>query len=150
MIRSRSKTRLVCLQIGFLAWGAVAVGAIALGVLQPQARFMLLRLPLPAIAAWLAGIGLVAFFSAGLLSRKSRGYLLFLLAVLLVLVNGLAYFGAYTLTHFNDSMLPGLAFAPKPENARKPADFGLDYATERIALNEAEWLEAWRIPVAGT
>jgi alpha-beta hydrolase superfamily lysophospholipase len=149
MIRSRSKTRLVCLQIGFGAWGVLLIGAIALVVLHPQARYGISQLPLVTIALWLAGIGFVAFITAGLLSRKSRAYILFFLATFLVLVNGLAFFGAYTLTHFNDSMIPGLAFAPKPENARKPADFGLDYATERIAINESEWLEAWRIPYYG-
>ncbi|MEM6521370.1 MAG: alpha/beta fold hydrolase [Cyanobacteria bacterium P01_D01_bin.71] len=149
MIRSRSKTRLFCLQIGFLTWGALLLGAIAFLWLQPQGRFAFSQLPLITIALWLAGIGLVAFFAAGLLSRKTRVYLLFFLGVLLVLVNGLAFFGAYTLTHYNDSILPGLAFAPKPENARKPADFGLDYATERIVISENEWLEAWRIPYYG-
>lgn len=149
MIRSRSKTRLVFLQIGLFAWGALAVGAIVLLLLQPQGRFAFSQWPLVTIAIWLAGIGLVAFLLAGLLSRKSRVYILFFLGVLLVLLNGLAFFGAYTLTHFNDSMLPGLAFAPKPENARKPADFGLDYATERIAINNDEWLEAWRVPFYG-
>ena len=149
MIRSRSRTRVVCLQVGFLAWGALLLGAIAFFWLQPHGRFAFSQLPLITIALWLAGIGLVAFFAAGLLSPKTRVYLLFFLGVLLVLVNGLAFFGAYTLTHYNDSMLPGLAFAPKPENARKPAEFGLDYATERIAINETEWLEAWRIPYYG-
>ncbi|MDB9525679.1 alpha/beta fold hydrolase [Oscillatoria sp. CS-180] len=149
MIRSRSKTRLVLLQIGFFAWGILTLGVIVFLLLQPQARFSMSRLPLVTIALWLGGTGAIAFFLAGLLSRKSRTYILFCISVLLVLLNGLAFFGAYTLTHFNDSLLPGLAFAPKPENARKPADFGLDYATERIAINEDEWLEAWRIPVYG-
>jgi hypothetical protein len=149
MIRSRSKTRLVFLQIGFFAWGALVIGAIALTLMHPQARYAASQLPLMAIASWLAGIGFIAFLAAGLLSRKSRVYILFFVGTLFVLVNGLAFFGAYTLTHFNDSMIPGLAFAPKPENARKPADFGLDYATERIAINDNEWLEAWRIPYYG-
>ena len=149
MIRSRSKTRLVFLQIGFFAWGALVLGAIALTLLHPPARFAAHQWPLVTIALWLASIGLIAFLMAGLLSRKSRVYILFFLAILVVLVNGLTFFGAYTLTHFNDSLIPGLAFAPKPENARKPADFGLDYATERIAINENEWLEAWRIPYYG-
>jgi hypothetical protein len=149
MLRSRSKTRLVFLQIGFLAWGALFLGAIALLFLQPRVRFNVEQFPLISIAAALGGIGLIAFVLAGLMSRRTRTYILFFLVVLLALVNGLAFFGAYTLTHFNDSMVPGLAFAPKPENARNPADFGLDYATERIAINADEWLEAWRIPVYG-
>lgn len=149
MIRSRSKTRLLFLQIGVVAWGVLALGAIALTVLHPQARYALGQLPLLTIALWLAGVGFMAFLGAGLLSRKSRVYILFFLATFVVLINGLAFFGAYTLTHFNDSMIPGLAFAPKPENERKPAEFGLDYATERIAINDDEWLEAWRIPYYG-
>jgi alpha-beta hydrolase superfamily lysophospholipase len=149
MIRSRTKTRLLCLQIGFAAWGVLALGMIVLAVLHPPARYALSQLPLVTLALWLAGIGFVAFLVAGLLSRKSRVYILFFLATLFVLINGLAFFGAYTLTHFNDSMIPGLAFAPKPENERQPAEFGLDYATERIAINDYEWLEAWRIPYYG-
>jgi alpha-beta hydrolase superfamily lysophospholipase len=149
MIRSRTKTRLVFLQIGFCAWGALLLGVLAFVWLRPQGQFALSQLPLISLALWLAGIGLVAFLLAGLLSRKTRVYILFFVAVLLVLVNGLAYFGAYTLTHYNDSMLPGLAFAPKPENASNPAEFGLDYATERITINDDEWLEAWRIPYYG-
>lgn len=149
MIRSRSKTRLVLLQIGFLSWGVLVLGAIAFWLMQPQGRFASTQLPLISLSVWLAGIGLIAFLLAGLLARKSRTYILFFAGILFVLVNALAFFGAYTLTHFNDSVLPGLAFAPKPENARKPADFGLDYATERIAIDENKWLEAWRIPVYG-
>ena len=147
MVRSRSKTRLVFLQIGVFAWGALMLGAIALLIPQTQGLFSTWTLPLGPIGAGLAGIGFIAFLVAGLMSRGSRAYILFFLAVVLILVNGLAYFGAYTLTHFNESILPGLAFAPKPENARKPSEFGLDYATERISINENEWLEAWRIPV---
>ena len=147
MIRSRSKTRLVFLQIGVFAWGALMLGAIALLIPQTQGVFDLRALPLVPIAAGLAGIGFIAFLVAGLMSRGSRTYILFFVIVTLILVNGLAYFGAYTLTHFNESILPGLAFAPKPENARKPSEFGLDYATERISINVNEWLEAWRIPV---
>ncbi|NER81324.1 MAG: alpha/beta fold hydrolase [Leptolyngbya sp. SIO1D8] len=150
MIQSRSKTRLVFVQIGVLAWGALVLGALALGLLQTQGLFNIWRLPVISIGAGLAGIGLVAFLLAGLTSRGSRAYIIFVLSILFVLSNGLAYFGAYTLTHFNDSMLPGLAFALKPENFRKPADFGLDYATERISINQEEWLEAWRIPVYDT
>ncbi|MEO0984986.1 MAG: alpha/beta fold hydrolase [Cyanobacteria bacterium J06639_14] len=150
MIRSRSKTRLVFLQIGVAAWGVLMLGAFTLFIPQAQAVFDLRTLPLGPISAGLAGIGLVAFLVAGLMSKRSRAYILFFLAVILILVNGLAYFGAYTLTHFNESILPGLAFAPKPENARKPSEFGLDYATERIPVKaDKEWLEAWRIPVYG-
>ncbi len=149
MIRSRSKTRLVFLQIGFLSWGALVLGLLAFLWVRPQGQFALSQLPLITIALWLAGIGFIAFLFAGLLSRKTRIYILFFIGVLVVLVNSLAYFGAYTLTHYNDSMLPGLAFAPKPENASNPAEFGLDYATERITINDQEWLEAWRIPYYG-
>ena len=149
MIQSRSKTRLICLQIGLFAWGVLVLGVIVLIFLQAQGLFNIWQLPLLSIGAWLGGTGLVAFLLAGLMSRSSRPYVIFCTVVLFVLLNGLAYFAAYTLTHFNDSTLPGLAFAPKPTNARKPADFGLDYATERIAINEQEWLEAWRIPADG-
>lgn len=147
MIKSRPKTRLVFLQIGTLAWGALVLGAIVVLILHGQERLNIWQLPLLSLSAGLGGIGLLAFLGAGLMSRGSRPYILFVTGVIVILLNGLAYFGAYTLTHFNESTLPGLAFAPKPENARNPAEFGLDYATERITINAEEWLEAWRIPV---
>ncbi len=149
MIQSRTKARLRCLQVGAIAWGSLLGGAIVLFLLRSKLGFNVWQLPLGSLAALLSCVGFVAFVLAGLLSRQGRPYVLFFLGVILLLVNGLAFFGAYTLTHFNDSMLPGLAFAPKPENARKPSDFGLDYATERIPINEQEWLEAWRIPYNG-
>jgi alpha-beta hydrolase superfamily lysophospholipase len=149
MLQSRIKARRRLLQIGATAWGLLFLGAIALFFLPMPAGFNLWQLPLGQFAVLLAGVGAVAFAIAGVLSRTIRPYVLFITGVAFVLINALAFFGAYTLTHFNDSLLPGLAFAPKPENARKPSDFGLDYATERITINEQEWLEAWRIPYYG-
>lgn len=148
MLKSPLKTPRVFLQIGLCAWGLLIVGAIGLFVLQTQGLFNIWQLPLWSLGAGLAGIGLVALLLAGVMSRRSRTGVLFFLGLGLVLINGLAYFGAYTLTHFNESPVPGLAFAPKPQNTRTPADFGLSYATERITLAAGEaWLEAWRIPV---
>lgn len=149
MIKSRARTRLVFVQIGVLAWGVLAIVAIALLVSQAQGLFNVWQLPLAPLGAGLAGIGCVAFISAGLLTKRSRIYMIFFAVVLLALLNGLAYFGAYTLTHFNDSFLPGLAFAPKPENARNPAEFDLSYVTERITINDQEWLETWRVATYG-
>lgn len=147
-LKSSAKTRLF-FRIGLYAWGGLILGAIALVILQTLALYNVWQLPLISIAAWLGGTGLVAFLLAGLGHRGSRSTLLFCLATLLILVNGLAYFGAYTLTHFNDSVIPGLAFAPKPQNARTPAEFGLSYVTERITVAPNEWLETWRIPPSG-
>jgi hypothetical protein len=65
MIRSRSKTRLVFLQIGFCSWGALLLGLLAFLWLRPQGQFALSQLPLISIALWLAGIGFMAFLFAG-------------------------------------------------------------------------------------
>ncbi|MEM0981718.1 MAG: alpha/beta fold hydrolase [Cyanobacteria bacterium P01_H01_bin.58] len=149
MAKSSARTRRHLIQIGVAAWGAIFLGAIVLWILYARSLFDIWQLPLASIFVGLGGIGCVAFLLVGWMGKGSRKYLIFFVAVILALINGLAYFGAYTLTHFNDSMLPGLAFAPKPENARYPAEFGLDYATERIPINATEWLESWRIPVYG-
>lgn len=150
MLKS-AKTRRVFLQVGLSAWGALVLAAIALFILQSQGILNIWQLPIVSLGAGLAGAGCLALLAAGLMSPRSRTLILFFLGILLILLNGLAYFGAYTLTHFNESTIPGLAFAPKPENTRKPAAFGLSYVTERIAIDQGrEWLETWRIPAQNT
>lgn len=59
-------------------------------------------------------------------------------------LNILSYAGAYVLTHFS---APGLLRVgpSRPTNAKLPSDVGLKYTTQRIAINQNEWLETWFI-----
>ena len=68
-----------------------------------------------------------------------------LLAGFLVL-NILSYIGAYFLTHFSSPGHFGVGL-PRPTSSKLPTDVGLEYATQRIPINQAEWLETWFIPV---
>src|SRR5947209_2634531 len=94
-----------------------------------------------------------------------RHRLLSLLAGVVVAIsaaNHLAYRHAYAFTHFG----PGHGPPPRPENLRyadmariawsgirlprsinryTPEDVGLPYATSTIAIDEHQYLEAWRI-----
>jgi hypothetical protein len=90
---------------------------------------------------WLGGLALLAF----------------------VLLNGLAWRHAWTLTHYVVSSEPSpdaaslslsermqylVTGAPvtRPENSRTPADAGFAYAVHTIALPAGESLEAWLLP----
>jgi uncharacterized protein len=65
--------------------------------------------------------------------------------VLFVGINAIAYLGAYAATHYGN---PGqFSLLSRPINSKFPSEVGLDYKTERIAINPSEWLEAWSIPV---
>jgi uncharacterized protein len=80
--------------------------------------------------------------SAGKLLRN-RFYQL-LLFIFLIL-NILAFAGAYGMTHYHS---PGQrAFGLlRPVDSRSPAAIGLNYRQQRIAINSSEWLETWLIP----
>jgi uncharacterized protein len=66
--------------------------------------------------------------------------------VFFLVLNGLAYIGAYSLTHFTTVGHLGLGM-PRPTSSKLPTDIGLDYATQKISINQTEWLETWFIPV---
>ncbi|MGF1515776.1 MAG: alpha/beta hydrolase [Elainellaceae cyanobacterium] len=57
----------------------------------------------------------------------------------------MTYAGAYALTHFRSPGQLQLGM-PRPTNAKFPSDIGLDYVTQRISINSAEWLETWFVP----
>ena len=64
---------------------------------------------------------------------------------LFVGMNAIAALLAYPATHLKPRGHFGLG-APRPENSRQPSDLGLAYVTQRIPLNQNEWLETWLIP----
>jgi uncharacterized protein len=78
-------------------------------------------------------------------SRKYRKYLYRSILSLFVILNILAYLGAYTMTHFVSPGQFGWGKS-KPNSSRIPTDLGLKYITQRIPIGQTEWLETWFIP----
>lgn len=65
--------------------------------------------------------------------------------VAFVVLNVLSYVGAYALTHYSTRESWGLGLT-RPTSSKLPTDVGLEYVTQRIPINQAEWLESWFIP----
>ena len=68
----------------------------------------------------------------------------FILMAFLVL-NVLAYVGAYILTHFSSPTHWAVGL-PRPTSSNLPTDIGLEYTRQRIPIGQTEWLETWFIP----
>jgi uncharacterized protein len=78
-------------------------------------------------------------------SRKTKMLLWQLALAFLVILNILAYSGAYFMTHYSE---PGQWGLPKPNSAKTPADIGLSYSTQHLSVKNNEWVETWLIPAA--
>lgn len=59
-------------------------------------------------------------------------------------LNGIAYTGAYRVTHYRESNNLSLGIS-RPQNSISPADFDLEYTTHKILINDNEWLDSWLI-----
>jgi len=66
---------------------------------------------------------------------------------LFVLLNSLAYIGAYSFTNLVRPRSIDIGI-PRPEISKTPKFLGLTYSTQRISINKKEWLELWSIPAA--
>jgi uncharacterized protein len=64
-------------------------------------------------------------------------------------LNTLAYTFAYTLTHFRNPEEFSLGLS-RPISTKRPIDLELEYTTQRILINQTEWLETWFVPVKDT
>ena len=141
---SRTSTQqfLRCLGLGCLSLLILLGGILYLS--HAQGWINVWRLPIKPIAAFLGGAGLGNLMAAWLLGL-SRRRLAWSGLIVLVILNGLAFVGAYGLTHFQPpgSSIPGM---PRTVNMQKPSDVGLDYATQLIGAGSDEWLEAWYAP----
>ncbi|NJO84072.1 MAG: alpha/beta fold hydrolase [Blastochloris sp.] len=90
-------------------------------------------------------------------------FLLVVVVIVLVGVNGLAWMQARAVTHFVSPGMPLLPIEslslgqrmqltalgvplPRPENHFTPTDAGVAYETHTITLNDSEWLEGWWVP----
>jgi alpha-beta hydrolase superfamily lysophospholipase len=85
---------------------------------------------------------LLRFFKLG---RKSRKRVFQVVLVVFLSLNALSYVGGYALTHFSSPGHLGLGL-PRPTSSKLPSDVGLEYVTQRISINQTEWLETWFIP----
>jgi len=79
------------------------------------------------------------------LGRKHRKILFLVVLFVFLSLNVLSYFGAYALTHYSSPGHFGIGI-PKSTNSKLPSDIGLEHVTQRIPINQTEWLETWFIP----
>jgi uncharacterized protein len=80
------------------------------------------------------------------LSRKTKMLLWQLALAFLVILNILAYSGAYLMTHYSE---PGQWGMPKPNSSKTPTAIGLSYSSQRLSVNDDEWVETWLVPASG-
>jgi uncharacterized protein len=80
------------------------------------------------------------------LSKRGRKRIYWIVTIGFLSLNSLAYIFAYTLTHFRDAEKFGLGLS-RPISTKKPINLGLEYTTQRIPINQTEWLDTWLIPV---
>jgi uncharacterized protein len=80
------------------------------------------------------------------LSKRGRKRIYWIVTIGFLSLNSLAYIFAYTLTHFRDPDEFGLGLS-RPISTKRPINLGLEYTTQRIPINQTEWLETWFIPV---
>lgn len=118
---------------------------LALILLHRQGLINAWQLPWKNVAFFLGGgglfYGLLRFWSKW---RSRRSCLAIILTAFLI-VNAIAYLGAYTSTHFVATGQRGIGL-PRSENTTTPRDRGLPYLTQKLSLNATEWLETWFIP----
>lgn len=78
------------------------------------------------------------------LRKKGRKRLYQFVLVSFLVLNLLSYIGVYVLTHFSSPGHFSLGL-PRPTSSKIPTDVGLEYTTQRIPINQTEWLETWFI-----
>ncbi|WP_231663964.1 alpha/beta hydrolase [Pseudanabaena sp. 'Roaring Creek'] len=90
-------------------------------------------------------VGAMAALKFFRLGEKTRKILFLFVLVVFLSLNALSYLGAYVLTHYSSAGHWGLGI-PKSTSSTIPSDIGLEYVTQRIPINQTEWLETWFIP----
>lgn len=109
------------------------------GILNPW------QLPVKHIAVFLGGGGIACLLIGWGLGIRQKKWLFQVVLIAFVGINAIAYFGAYTSTHFSSPGTFSVGF-PRPTNSQVPTDIGLEYVTHRIPIASTEWLETWFIP----
>ena len=134
---------------GGMAWMLLAATLTLLWLLHQAQILNVWQFPLKQIAAFLGGGGLACLFLARFWGfwqhRRWLQRLVWMVAAFFALLNLLAFLFAYSLTHFTPPGTFGIGL-PRPVNSRLPSDFGLEYTTDRIPVNDREWLESWFVP----
>ena len=59
-------------------------------------------------------------------------------------INLAAYLGAYSLTNYPQESKNALGYS-RPKNNKTPTELGLAYTTNRLDVNQQEWIETWLI-----
>ncbi|NEP12663.1 MAG: alpha/beta fold hydrolase [Symploca sp. SIO2C1] len=103
------------------------------------------QLPLKDIGVFLGGGGVACLLIGWGLGIRRKKHLVRAVVIVFVGINAIAYFGAYTSTHFSAPGTFSIGF-PRPTNSQVPTDIGLEYVTHRLPINSTEWLETWLIP----
>jgi uncharacterized protein len=80
------------------------------------------------------------------LKKKTFKRLCQFILFLFLLLNVLAFAGAYAFTHYTPRDDIGFGQS-RPINTKFPSDIQLDYITQRIPINANEWIETWFIDV---
>ncbi len=106
-------------------------------------------LPLKQLVTVMRGGGLVCLLRVWIMGIRWRKQLLQSAVGLFLGVNAIAALVAYPLTHLKPPGRSGFGIA-KPQNSRWPDELGLNYTTQRIPLNQTDWLETWFIPTQKT
>jgi uncharacterized protein len=80
------------------------------------------------------------------LGKKGRERIYRFVLIVFLILNILAFAGAYLMTHSRSPEQFGLGL-PRDVSSNIPTNIGLSYSTQRIPVNQTEWLETWFIPV---
>lgn len=79
------------------------------------------------------------------LGKKRRKQIYQFVAIAFLVLNILAFAGAYLMTHSISSGQIGLGL-PRDKSSKLPSDLGLEYNIQRISIGKTEWIETWFIP----
>lgn len=141
MMRQRLLIKMGCTALMLLVGlGIILAGFHQIGLINAW------QLPLKPIGVFLGGGGLACLIAAWISRKRRKQWILITVLIAVMGINVLAYLGAYTATHVKAPGQFGLGL-PRPNNPRRPSDIGLNYVTQRLAINQAGWLESWFIPV---
>lgn len=132
-------------KIGVTALISLLGLVVALYLLHQCGAINAWQFPLKRVSAFLGGIGLTCLLLSFVLRIRPKKRIIRVVLIAILTINAIAYIGAYALTHYISLGQLGLGM-PRPTNPRLPSDVGLEYVTQRIPINQTEWIETWFIP----
>ena len=78
------------------------------------------------------------------LTKSKFNYLCLTAIATIIGLNTIGYLGAYALTNYRDREQIALGYT-RPKNRQTPQDFNLPYKSDRIILDNNQWIETWSI-----